>query len=46
MSSSQEEADTKLILNGLDASEKHTYTSIVVRSPDTDVFLSPFTLSC
>lgn len=39
LSSSQEEADTKIILHCLYSSMDSKCTTIVVRSPDTDVFL-------
>ena len=35
----QEEADTRIILHCLDASRQPSCETIVVRSPDTDVFL-------
>ena len=39
LNSSQEEADTKLILHCLYAAQHATTEELVVRSPDTDVFL-------
>ena len=37
--SSQEEADTRMILHSLVSKQPHVNIIIVVRSPDTDVFL-------
>ena len=39
LSSSHEEADSMIILHDIHASAKSTTKEIIIRSPDTDVFL-------